>query len=174
MRLAGPFSQNKLKKASGVESKHGHLQPRLLAGEIDDSYTTGTKQKIGVIGDTKTQLGDIKSSDSSITPSTTTTLNRTTTGGSINTNDIGSVVTSSSNASPRKRTDSIESSSSGSLSDAIGEGFYQHPGYKYSDRDEDDTEVEMHGFVQDQCESMEYEERPKLKLANPDIDTDSD
>jgi hypothetical protein len=174
MRLAGPFSQNKLKKASGVESKHGHLQPRLLAGEIDDSYTAGTKQRIGVLGDSKTQLGDIKSSESSITPSTTTTLNRTTTGGSINTNDIGSSVTSSSNASPHKRTDSIESSSSGSLSEGIGEGFYQHPGYKYSDRDEEDTEEEMHGFVPSQRESMECEERPKLKLANPDIDTDSD
>lgn len=187
-RLAGGLTR--AKKTSGVELKHGHLQPRLLAAEIDDgeSSSLGITPKISAAPSTKTNLSDIKSSSSSITAASTinisrnNSLARTTTEGSTLGTDLQSVVTESTNSGSRK---SISSSSSGSISDSnvkIG-GYYQHPGYKYEDDQGSDTGNEDDASALDYSNRQsipiendmdEYDERPRLVLANPDMDSDSD
>ncbi|ODV79996.1 uncharacterized protein CANTADRAFT_223227 [Suhomyces tanzawaensis NRRL Y-17324] len=178
------------KKASGVELKHGHLQPRLLASEIDDGDVVSVR--LGPKISTSTSLGkspfnDSKSSSSSIAPggslanvSRNNSLVRTTTDVSGLTSDSQSVVTSSTRSESRRR--SVGSSSSGSISDAGVGGYYQHPGYKHGEDefgrasgdedDEDNTDVEgaPRKLLDDEDE---YDERPRLVLANPD-NSDSD
>lgn len=164
-RLAGPFNQNRLKK-SGVELKHGHLQPRLLAGEIDDK-DTGIRQKIGTISELKPVIPETKLV--SMSPVTSgTNLARVSTVGSTNTMDVQSIAASSTMSSTIEES-IVSSSSSESLNGAIGGGYYQHPGYKYSPGGGDDTEIETGSMDNDD----EYEERGKLVLANPDVSSDS-
>ena len=181
-RLAGGLTRTK--KTSGVELKHGHLKPRLLAAEIDDgeSSSLGITPKISAAPSTKT----IKSSSSSIAAASTTNISRnnslarTTTEGSTLGTDLQSVVTESTNGSRK----SISSSSSGSISDSnakIG-GYYQHPGYKYEDDqgsdtgNEDDSALEYSNrqTIAIENDTDEYDERPRLVLANPDMGSDSD
>ncbi|RCK58957.1 hypothetical protein Cantr_07443 [Candida viswanathii] len=156
------------KKTSGVELKHGHLKPRLLAAEIDE-------------GDESTSIGLSKTA----TSNTTGTANTAT--------EVQSIATTStkygsgSGSGSIKRNVSItSSSSSGSLSDKnfSNLGYYQHRGYRDDDDEgnvgdeaDDETEDEngrVNGAVFLDANSIGLEdERPRLVLANPDTD-DSD
>ncbi|KAK6874100.1 hypothetical protein K6H11_001798 [Candida tropicalis] len=164
------------KKTSGVELKHGHLKPRLLAAEIDE-------------GDESTSIGLTKTATSNTTVTAATST------------EVQSIVTTStkygsgsgSGSGSIKRNVSItSSSSSGSLSDKnfTNLGYYQHRGYR-GDDDEDDGDVDdnigddgddetedenghVNGSVFSDINSIgQEEERPRLVLANPDTD-DSD
>lgn len=164
------------KKTSGVELKHGHLKPRLLAAEIDE-------------GDESTSIGLTKTATSNTTVTAATST------------EVQSIVTTStkygsgsgSGSGSIKRNVSItSSSSSGSLSDKnfTNLGYYQHRGYR-GDDDEDDGDVDdnigddgddetedenghVNGSVFLDINSIgQEEERPRLVLANPDTD-DSD
>lgn len=203
-RLAGGLSgNNSRKKTSGVDLKHGHLKPRLLAAEIDEgddgfagiglARTTTTNPSVANTFSSRNQSVSTKASREN-------SLKRTTTDGSVLTGDTQSIVSSATgstkgiNDASLNRTNSIVSSeSSGSLSDKIT-GYYQHRGYKYGDIDEeseDKSGVEspgtqnngssLHGFnINDSYEKQEkyddYEEQdhPRLVLANPDNDSDTE
>ncbi|ABN68463.2 hypothetical protein PICST_33802 [Scheffersomyces stipitis CBS 6054] len=186
------INYGRLKKGgSGVELKHGHLQPRLLASEIDDRDDLAITLEQSLVGSGSnglsktTTTSDVKSSDSSIAaPSTSNSisaqnsLKRSTTEASYAAGDSLSTTTESTSESKRS---SVSSDSSGSL-DEIG-GFYQHRGYKYNDQDdcgedeENDTEVETNGIGSEKFRPIideEEEERPRLVLANPDYSSDSE
>lgn len=166
------------KKTSGVELKHGHLKPRLLAAEIDE-------------GDESTSIGLSKTATSNTTGTATTST------------EVQSIATGSTkygsgsgsgSGSIKRRVSIASSSSSGSLSDKniVNIGYYQHRGYRADDGDDDDddndkdnigdtgddeTEDEnghINGSVFLDENSIGHEdERPRLVLANPDTD-DSD
>ncbi|KAI5967491.1 hypothetical protein CANMA_003038 [Candida margitis] len=205
-RLAGNLSgSNSRKKTSGVELKHGHLKPRLLAAEIDegdDGYVG-----IGLTRTTTTTNPSVANTFSSRNQSVSTkasrenSLKRTTTDGSVLTGDTQSIVSSATgstkgntNEASLHRTDSIVSSeSSGSLSDKIT-GYYQHRGYKYGDIDEESEDKSsaespgashngssLNGFnsydsygKQEKYDDYEENDRPRLVLANPDNDSDTE
>lgn len=171
-RMAGPFSQNRLKK-SGVELKHGHLQPRLLAGEIDDKDTGIIRQKIGSIPELKPIVSESKSATIS-RGSSITNLARTTTIGSTNTmGDSQSIAGASSISSPGIAESIISTTSLDMAEGGIDTGYYQHPSYKYTTGGEgDDTEIENGSIENDG--GYDDENRPKLVLVNPDISSDSD
>lgn len=191
MRIAGGMSQNKLKKASGVELKHGHLAPRLLAAEVDDTDDNSLKLKPTKIenGDnhdtTGTNTPKTKSSNSSLlmTPgaasinsnvsSGNNTLSRTITENSVS--SVSNKTPKDSSSESRTRSESVNSDSSGSINDA-NVGFYQHPGYKYQDAEgnahEGDEYKENEDTVMDEESFEEYRDQPKLVLANPDTDSE--
>ncbi|CUM53859.1 uncharacterized protein AC631_00229 [Debaryomyces fabryi] len=192
LRLAGGV-QGRNKKTSGVELKHGHLQPRLLAAEVDD----GDESPVGLqslgrsgtdltIGTNKSSVGAVKSSDSSVNVTPSGSLLRKSSYGkaiddlqSINTGgDSSSTLPSSKRAESVSSTSSPGSSSSNSLTDfniGIG-GYYQHPGYLHNDDEETSTEFET-DFMGDggnrNNDYNDYDTKPRLVLANPD-NSDSD
>lgn len=194
MRLAGGV-QSRNKKTSGVELKHGHLQPRLLAAEVDD----GDESPVGLqslgrsgtdltIGTNKSSISGVKSSDSSVNVTPSGSLLRKGSYGktiddsqSINTGgDSSSTFPSSKKAQSVSSNSSPGSSSSDSLTDfniGIG-GYYQHPGYLHNDDDgETSTEFET-DFIGEGGRSRnndynDYDTKPRLVLANPDT-SDSD
>ncbi|KAF6066934.1 hypothetical protein FOB64_004383 [Candida albicans] len=186
MKLAGNSLAASRKKTSGVELKHGHLKPRLLAAEIDE-------------GDDSTAISLAK------TPLTQSSVNLKVT--ETNSNKTVSITTTTdTNASGRgessgnglKRNESIASSnSSGSLSDKnfTNFGYYQHRSYKDDDEDifadgvnrqasndddvTDEESNQINGYPKVSymdANSIEQEEedndRPRLVLANPDYDSD--
>ncbi|CUM64137.1 uncharacterized protein PRCAT00001728001 [Priceomyces carsonii] len=177
MRFSGP--QGRLKKSSGVELKHGHLKPRLLAAEVEeiDDSIGGRKSKLARSNtglkrhyiSTSAALGS--SSTLSNSESRSSSLKRTGTTNSFSM-DLQSVKSGSSSALPSLKRSESGSSSSGSISDSnIGVSlYYQHPGYKYDDEeDEDETEVElMDQKLSSQNGYESYEDGPRLTLANPD------
>lgn len=139
IRLAGA-SQGRVKKGSGVELKHGHLAPRLLAAEVEDidSSIPGMNSRLGRAGTAPSlQLKSNvvqeknKSSSSSIHGSN---LTRTTTIG-----DSQSIVTGGESANS-ELTRSLSSSSSGSVPEEYMAN-YQHPGYRIDD-DDDSSEIQ--------------------------------
>lgn len=191
LRLAGV--QGRSKKVSGVELKHGHLAPRLLAAEVDDNDTTipGLNLRLGRAGthqlhktnlaQIQTDLSTVKSSASSTTtvataPTTPTAIGpgplaRTATGGSLLMTDTQSIVTAAESTNSH-RTRSVSLGSLGSISDA-NVAYYQHPGYRYGDDDlEDDTEVEAVEANGHASDDESIDDRPRLVLANPDTDSD--
>lgn len=187
LRLAGGVSQGRGKRASGVELKHGHLQKRLLAAEVDNVDECG----MGIRGVLRPLLTNelfllpkmpanepLRSSNSSIGAgsaglstsaiSRSSSLARTSEGMSLG--DAQSIITGKSSTYPSSRR---SSSSSGSISDDNAvEGFYQHPAYKYESGGElsdDEVVTEVDTAVErDDDEEYEYEEAPRLVLANPD------
>lgn len=191
LRLAGGVGQAKNKKTSGVELKHGHLQPRLLAAEVDD---VDDEAPVGVqpLGRSGTDLtvstgkslpSELKSSESSITVGSTPSgsLLRNGSYGKTPNEDSQSMNDSSSTVPSSGRANSISSSSSESVADfnvGIG-GYYQHPGYLHNDDDEEtSTELESDFMVdrekQKPNDFNDYDARPRLVLANPDSSDESD
>lgn len=188
LRLAGGISQGRNKKTSGVELKHGHLQPRLLAAEVDD----GDESPIGVqplgrsgteltISTTKSLPSGVKSSESSITAGSTRSgsLLRNSSFGKNANDDVQSINTGDSSATlpSSNKANSVSSSSSESINDFnIGiRGYYQHPGYLHNDDDES-TEGDMmsSGEKHRVNDFNDYDARPRLVLANPDSSDDTD
>ncbi|CAX40002.1 conserved hypothetical protein [Candida dubliniensis CD36] len=146
MRLAGNSLASSRKKTSGVELKHGHLKPRLLAAEIDEGDDS-TAISLAKTPLTQSSV-NLKATETNTnkTVSNENSLIRTTTDVSIVTGDTNSIVTTTTdtNTSGRgegngiKRNESIVSSnSSGSLSDKnfTNFGYYQHRSYKDDDED---------------------------------------
>lgn len=221
MRLTGNHAQQRSKKVSGVELKHGHLAPRLLAAEVNDFDDLGGRPKMSSTSNLNSPKGNVssnnnssnlngsnefKSSNSSILGGNTSTgisrensLARTATMGSVATGtDSQSILTgreSSTSTHFSKRTSSISTSSSGSLSDSNVEigGYYQHPGYRYDDENGDNEENASDSNDESKLDSAsqlnknntlheltnnnhfdEDEDKPKLTLANPDYSSDSD
>lgn len=150
-KLAGNSSITR-KKSSGVELKHGHLKPRLLATEIDegDNSTSLSVPKPPAPTFNSSSANTLKNVSShtslSAKASRGNSLKRTTTDVSLLTGDTQSLAsTKSSSTKGRtetslKRSDSAaSSSSSGSLSNRIT-GYYQHRAYKYGDDYDDDDD----------------------------------
>lgn len=170
MRMAGGTS-NKAKKGSGVELKHGHLAPRLLAAEVDDF------EELSI----PTQLDKSKSSNSSIimphtSPSVHSNLSSLQT--SLSRTMTTTSTSSQTQISKESKRSSLASGSSGSISDGdvnVGR-YYQHPAYKYDDTgdnskgDQDETEIEL----DDGDDDDDDDDEPKLFLANPDNYNDDD
>ncbi|KAL6454605.1 LOW QUALITY PROTEIN: hypothetical protein SBY92_004072 [Candida maltosa Xu316] len=194
MRLAGSQLSASRKKTSGVELKHGHLKPRLLAAEVGEADNDAT-----LIGVSKSN----SATGGSTFVSRDNSLMRTTTDMSFATGDTQSITTTTTDtntggAGSIKRNASISSSnSSGSLSDKnfSNLGYYQHRGYRMDDDDDEDDEdgdhlngndhnssVDNNGADDTEDERMngspfgdprdEEDERPRLVLANPDTDSD--
>lgn len=148
MKLAGNLLAASRKKTSGVELKHGHLKPRLLAAEIDEGDDS-TAISLAKTPLTQSSVNlKVTETNSNKTVSSENSLMRTTTDVSVVTGDTNSIVTTTTdtNASGRgessgnglKRNESIASSnSSGSLSDKnfTNFGYYQHRSYKDDDED---------------------------------------
>jgi len=148
MKLAGNLLAASRKKTSGVELKHGHLKPRLLAAEIDEGDDS-TAISLAKTPLTQSSVNlKVTETNSNKTVSSENSLMRTTTDVSVVTGDTNSIVTTTTdtNASGRgessgnglKRNESISSSnSSGSLSDKnfTNFGYYQHRSYKDDDED---------------------------------------
>ncbi|RLV95491.1 hypothetical protein JA1_001026 [Spathaspora sp. JA1] len=178
LRLGGSAASRK--KTSGVELKHGHLKPRLLAAEIDEDDD-----------DNGLQLS------SNTPPISATTSNS---GGGLikqssvsRENSIARTITDSTQSMEEldvvsDKRDSMSTSSSVSDKLAFVTGFYQHRGYRDEDKedfkdnvstdiDTSNTMVTMNDYGQsfsDLTDMDGYEERPRLYLANPDSDTDSE
>ena len=204
-RLAGGLSgNNSRKKTSGVELKHGHLKPRLLAAEIDEG-----DDSFGGIGLTRTTTNpSLPNTFSSRNQSVSTkvsrdnSLKRTTTDASALTGDTQSIVSTATgstkdvnDASLNRASSIVSSESSGSLSDKIT-GYYQHRGYKYGEIDEEESEDksdtespgdlnngfglngyntnESYGKQEKYDDDYEDHDRPRLVLANPDDDSDTE
>lgn len=189
------------KKASGVGLKHGHLQPRMLAAEVGDNDDSGKFGSLGRSSTVNTVVNTLtapspiqkvispvtsKSSNPSVLGgiSRESSLNRSKSlaSGSTN-NDLQSVQTKDSKLSG---TESEVSSmnSDGSISEyKFGDGYYQHPGYKYDDvleagshspSTEDYTMHPSYDDIDDIDEDSEEEEKPRLFLANPDLSSEED
>lgn len=160
MRMAA--SQSRAKKVSGVELKHGHLAPRLLAAEVNDFDDLSPRQRVGAKSVTESPRSNgLQSSNSSLWNgvSRQASLARSTTVVS----ESPSVSTPKSGSPPVTRQASISSSSSEDVGDAnVG---YQHPGYRYDKEEGAELETEVY-YEED------YDE-PRLVLANPD-NSDSD
>ncbi|KAI5962569.1 uncharacterized protein KGF55_003645 [Candida pseudojiufengensis] len=153
-RLAGNSNNaNYRKKTSGVELKHGHLKPRLLAAEIDegDDYSTSitlNKTSPPITNSSSTTLKNATSGPQSFSTkaSRENSLKRTTTDGSLLTGDTQSLDSTNTESTKNhnngpglNRNDSIVSSdSSGSISEKLTTGYYQHRGYKYGEIDDYD------------------------------------
>lgn len=153
------------KKTSGVELKHGHLQPRLLAAEVGDSrpYLGGSSLA--------STHGSARDSRASIYSSTSVTASGNS---AVETSSSSSPVRSSSKEDearsvrtslaalipelipelvPELVADLVSSSSSGSIDEV--RGYYQHPAYTAgSDEESHDPE--------------QYVYEPRLVLVNPD------
>ncbi|KAJ9097919.1 hypothetical protein QFC19_006596 [Naganishia cerealis] len=111
------------KKTSGVELKHGHLQPRLLAAEVGDSrpYLGGSSLA--------STHGSARDSRASIYSST-----------SVTASGNSAVETSSSSSPVRSSSKEDEASSSSGSIDEV-RGYYQHPAYTAgSDEESHDPE----------------------------------
>lgn len=195
MRLAGGLSQAKNKKTSGVGLKHGHLQPRLLAAEVDDNENVlgmnsalgkaGTSSTLGSISKThvtnfKSSMSTFSSSPSLANSTMTSNSNKDLDSQSIQT---GKDSTSTAQSEHRNSMDSSSSSSSLSISNLNVTGYYQHPNYAYS-IDDDDTEVDSvtrNNSYKNNIENPDLSNnnnddddyRPRLVLMNPD-NSDSD
>lgn len=173
MRLVGGVSQSKAKKGTGVELKHGHLAPRLLASEVDDrddaSVNFGMKKPL--ITPTTTTTSTATESSLALSSGSANTLSRTitdTSTASKSPNPQSPSLNSSLDDSPtvealgsfKSRRSSV-SSGTGSVA-GMNNGYYQHPSYKYDEYDENE---------EFDATELEYEE-PRLVLANPDTDSD--
>lgn len=185
MRHAGGTAQGRNKKSSGVELKHGHLEPRLLATEVgdpNDSLSTDLKLEKTFTSSSITARNSVrglKSSSSSLTVSNGTVSNEA--NSSKYGDDAQSLKTTAESASSHslKKQISISSSSSGSISDLNYDGYYQHEAYLNPDNYDDDDNNNNNDELQNNSASSPYRfpndsnlsqnsEKPKLVLANPD------
>lgn len=174
-RLAG--NVNRAKKASGVELKHGHLKPRLLAAEVDEVEDSNKFGTLGRSSTFQTRLITPVTLKSS-TPSANLAMSRHSSLGHISTNALGSTAEDSlqTKESPSSRRESVSSSESvGSITD-YRMGYYQHVGYKY---DEEENETDQ--FSPTDAATMSHNEydgedddKPRLVLANPDYSSDDE
>lgn len=185
---SGPRS----KKTSGVELKHGHLQARLLASEVDD---TEDSNKFGSLGrsstNTTTATAKVITPVTSKSSATSTafvvsrqnSLNRSNTlaSGSTDAQSVGTRGSSSKLSTMDSEVLSLNSD--GSVAEyQFGDGYYQHPGYKFDDDEDIDTErfspITDEGSVDrtydDELEDDDEEEKPRLFLANPDSSSDDE
>lgn len=163
------------KKSSGVELKHGHLARRLLAAEIeegDESRSIGINLK--PTPTQNTMASEVQSSNSSITgPTSLSTVSRDS---SIARKASQLTLDDNSTTDDLRRNASVKSTSStGSLSDAnFGfSGYYQHPGYKWDELEEDGEEDTDGEDKSGMFNSKDHDDKPRLVLANPD-NSDSD
>ncbi|CAK9437334.1 uncharacterized protein LODBEIA_P17120 [Lodderomyces beijingensis] len=196
-KLAGSTTSSRM-KTSGVELKHGHLKPRLLATEIEegDNSPSINMNRTPVSNSSANILRNVNSQTSSSTrASRENSLKRTTTDASMLTGDTQSIVSintgstkANTNEPSLKRTDSTDSSGSDqSVSHKIT-GYYQHRGYKYGDEDDEMTErmidhedsihnasqvFSFHGLNGSGNMDDTEEDKPRLVLANPDTDSDT-
>lgn len=196
MRMVGGVSQTKVKRGTGVELKHGHLAPRLLAAEVDDG--DDISMKFNASSSDSKELIKSKaegSSTTTLTEESNTPQNRSSMSSSIiggggnssldtkngltrittDTSAVSAITSTQSKSSPSKRS-SISSNSSGSISDV--NGFYQHPLYnRYIDDDDDDEHLENDEYAESEFNHADMEndckDTPRLVLANPDA-SDSD
>ncbi|KAM9888317.1 hypothetical protein OXX69_013083, partial [Metschnikowia pulcherrima] len=165
------------KKSSGVELKHGHLQPRLLAAEVDEGDSTN---RFGALGRSSTLQ------NKSLTPVTSkssfpsgvlnglsraNSLERANTLASVST--TGDLQSSASKFSNSRRGSTLSFTESiGSIEiDGTVDIYYQHPGFKHeSERPSSDEEDRSQkGIFQDSEDSED--DKPGLYLANPDSDS---
>ncbi|GEQ66508.1 hypothetical protein JCM33374_g171 [Metschnikowia sp. JCM 33374] len=168
------------KKSSGVELKHGHLQPRLLAAEVDEGDNTN---RFGALGRSSTLQNKslTPATSKSSTPSTglngvsrASSLERANTLASIST--TGDLQSSLIKVSSSRRGSTISSAESvGSINnDQNVDIYYQHQGFKI-ENDDDSSENEDYTpnyagpIIQNSDDSEE--EKPRLFLANPDSDS---
>lgn len=169
------------KKSSGVELKHGHLKPRLLAAEVDEGDSTN---KFGSLGRSSTLQNKAITpvTSKSSTPSAglkgisrANSLERANTLASIST--AGDVQSSLSKISNSRRASTISSADSvGSVSnDRNVDIYYQHQGFKFENGEDslenDDYYNRDRENLSQESEDSE-DEKPRLYLANPDSDSD--
>lgn len=182
-------------QSSGVGLKHGHLAPRLLAAEVDESEGLN---KFGSLGRSSTfQRHESKK----ITPVSLAILSVPSTivsrGNSLRQNsnapsrtgsfagsELSSIIPSTPfrdsgshiDAQPQLSRQTLVSSrvSVGSVSEGrFLEGYYQHPGYRYeeeieeTDRFSPSTDGTMHNGFEDDGD----DNKPRLVLANPDSES---
>lgn len=174
------------KKTSGVELKHGHLQPRLLAAEVDDTDDSNKFGSLGRSSTTNTKvISPVTSKSSTVSilgaVSRQSSLHRTNTLASASTNNDTQSFGTRDSSSKLPPTESEVSSlgSDGSISEyKFGDGYYQHPGYKYGDDEDFDTDnispptdesTSNHDYEDDIDEDKD---KPRLFLANPDESSD--
>lgn len=170
-------------KTSGVELKHGHLQPRMLAAEVDDADDTNRFGSLGRSGTTATTKSITPVTSKSSVPSVLGGMSRhssphrsgTLVSVSSTTNDSQSLVTGDSLSKLSQAQSEVSSlGSDGSISEyKFGDGYYQHQAYN---RDDDDLDTDTYGPATDDGtmnndyddDIDEEDEKPRLFLANPD------
>lgn len=168
------------KKTSGVELKHGHLQARLLASEVDE---VGETNRFGALGrsstlQNKTAISPVVSVGAVSATKSGTTSNGISRAGSI----TRSSTVSARDTETLENGSGIDKSRRGSTTsfvesvDSVGDrvdAYYQHQGYRYGE-----TEDEYNNYNEDIAENYddedEAEEKPHLVLANPDSSSDNE
>lgn len=171
----------RMKKATGVELKHGHLQPRLLAAEVEEGEDTNRFGDLGRssthtnrAGITPTVIHKSSASiQSRLTPTTSVSSTPPVYASSdfvagLNSPLVFGPIDAQSVRTKASTTSSV--SSEGSAEEQIGDGFYQHPCYKNSE-DETDTHSQL-----DEATGSDDDDanKPQLFLANPDTSSDDE
>lgn len=185
-------SGSKLKKSSGVELKHGHLQRRLLRSEADDfddseivsrsplarsgtetsrilthvlSTNTDASQATILTSNTYSSTSSVDKTSSLAPGATNTTSNS-----SEQNNELLEAEASSSNTTQLERSRSVSSSSSGSISSSsMAAGvYYQHPGYNNKSDDDINGSITSASSTLNNDEASEYDGFSRLVLVNPD------
>lgn len=165
MAISGRFTRlgntmsPRMKKTSGVELKHGHLQPRLLAAEVDEVADTN---RFGSLGRSSTQNNRRAQLTASIpgrvTPTTSILSTPPMAVAGTPPGEASRTASVSDIQSVQTRETTASSDSEGSVAEP-SDGFYQHPGYNYSEAETDAFSIH---------EDASDEEKPHLFLANPD------
>lgn len=188
------------KRSSGVELKHGHLQPRLLAAEVDE--VGGDTNRFGSLGRSST----LQNKTPSIAATTTATSAITTpvastpviaassiaskpedvsSGGVSRVNSLtrsstlSARETGTNGGSSNTKSRRASGASFGESMDSVGDGgrvdaYYQHQGYRYDEDDEYVDEYNGNGGDVMDYDDDEGEEKPHLVLANPDSSSDNE
>lgn len=166
------------KKTSGVELKHGHLQPRLLASEVDE---VGDSNRFGSLGRSSTFQNRIITPVTSSTPSANVSaLSRQSSIGRASTITSRSTVYDAQSVgttakSSRRGSAAYSVASVGSISDYRADGYYQHPGYKFDDDEPELLTDEYTPTTNDATLDYDYDDdKPRLVLANPDSSSDNE
>lgn len=191
------------KRSSGVELKHGHLQPRLLAAEIDE---VGDTNRFGSLGRSSTLQNKtpsiattINTTNAAPTPLTSTPIaggfgassiasrsEEVTSGNASNVNSLtrsstlsaretGTNGGSSNNNKSRRASGASFGESLNSVGHGQVDAYYQHQGYRYDE--EAEYEGEYNGKIGEELDyddDDEGEEKPQLVLANPDSSSDNE
>lgn len=163
-------------KSSGVELKHGHLQRRLLAAEVDDGDNTN---RFGALGRSSTLQNKSLTPETSKSSTPSAGLSGVSRTNSLERADtIASMSTAGDIQSLRSRLTKSRRGSTASIAELIGsindsrrvDIYYQHPSYKFDDRGDGlDTDEFTHGDeVTNGSEYEDDDEKPRLFLANPD------
>lgn len=190
---------NRKNQSSGVGLKHGHLAPRLLATEVDESEGLN---KFGSLGRSSTfqrhegkQITPVSLSRLAL-PSTTLSRgnslrhnsNAPSRTGSFAGSVLSSILPSTTSSTPVRDSGSHVDSQShlsrhtltssrhsvGSISEGrLTEGYYQHPGYRYDEEMEetDRFSPSTDGTMHQDFEEEDEVQKPRLVLANPDSES---